>query len=181
MSFAKVSIVGRLGQDPEVRYTPSGTMNVQFSIAADGRRRGGDQGGEQENTTWFRVTAWDKQAERLVTLIERGHVGKGRLLYVDGQLETRQYTDRNGQPRTSLDVTMHDFQFVGSRQDNQGGPGGQGGNVGGGQESGFGGGSQGGYGNQGGYGGGNYGGSNYGNQGGYDNDDSPESLNDVPF
>ncbi len=166
MSFAKVSIVGRLGQDPEVRYTPSGTMNVQFSIAADGRRRGE---GDQDNTTWFRVTAWDKQAERLVTLIERGYVAKGRQLYVDGQLETRQYTDRTGQPRTSLDVTMHDFQFVGSRQDNQGGEqGAQGGaNAGG---------------SQGGYGGGNYGGSNYGNQGGdYSQDEGPDNLNDVPF
>lgn len=170
MSFAKVSIVGRLGQDPEVRYTPSGTMNVQFSIAADGRRRGE---GEQDNTTWFRVTAWDKQAERLVTLIERGYVAKGRLLYVDGQLETRQYTDRNGQPRTSLDVTMSDFQFVGSRQDNQAG-GGQGGqNIGGGNQD---------SGGQGGYGGGSYGGSNYGNQGGdFGPDEGQENLNDVPF
>lgn len=169
MSFAKVSIVGRLGQDPEVRYTPSGTMNVQFSIAADGRRRGE---GDQDNTTWFRVTAWDKQAERLVTLIERGYVAKGRLLYVDGQLETRQYTDRQGQPRTSLDVTMSDFQFVGSRQDNQGGQGG------GNQDAGFSGGQSG----QGGYGGGNYGGSNYGNQGGdLIQDEGSENLNDVPF
>lgn len=172
MSFAKVSIVGRLGQDPEVRYTPSGTMNVQFSMAADGRRRGSGEGNEQEgNTTWFRVTAWDKQAERLVTLIERGYIAKGRLLYVDGQLETRQYTDRNGQPRTSLDVNMTDFQFVGSRQDNQGG--GQG-SAGGNQGGGFGG-------NQGGYGGGSYGGSNYGNQGGNFDDEGSESLNDVPF
>jgi len=172
MSFAKVTIVGNLGQDPEVRYTPSGTMNVQFTMAADGRRRGGEGSDQEANTTWFRVTAWDKQAERLVTLIERGYIAKGRQLYVDGQLETRQYTDRNGQPRTSLDVTLHDFQFVGSRQDNQQG-GGQG-NYGGNQGGGFGG-------NQGGYGGGNYGGSNYGNQGGNFDDEGSESLNDVPF
>lgn len=173
MSFAKVTIVGNLGQDPEVRYTPSGTMNVQFSIAAAGRRRsGGEQGGEQDNTTWFRVTAWDKQAERLVTLIERGYVAKGRLLYVEGQLESRQYTDRNGQQRTSLDVNLSDFQFVGSRQDSEGG----------GQASqGVGGGNQAG-GGQGGYGGGSYGGSNYGNQGGdYGSDEGQENLNDVPF
>jgi single-strand DNA-binding protein len=174
MSFAKVSIVGNLGRDPETRYTPSGALNVQFTIAASGRRRGGDQGGEQDNTTWFRVTAWDRLAERLVNMTERGYIGKGKLLYVEGQLESRQFTGNDGQVRTSLEVNMTDFQFVGSRQDSQGGQGGQGG----GQEAG---GGQGGYGNQGGYGGGNYGGSNYGNQGGYDNDDSPESLNDVPF
>lgn len=175
MSFAKVTIVGRLGQDPEVRYTPSGTMNVQFSMAADGRRRSGGsgEGGEQDNTTWFRVTAWDRHAERMVTLIERGFIGKGRLLYVEGQLESRQYTDRNGQPRTSLDVTMSDFQFIGSRQDNQGGSQGP-------QGEGFSGGQGG---DQSGYGGGGYGGSNYGNaQGGnYRGDDDSESLNDVPF
>jgi single-strand DNA-binding protein len=174
MSFAKVTIVGNLGQDPEIRYTPSGTMNVRFSMAADGRKRGGE--GEQENTTWFSVTAWDKQAERLVNLIERGYIAKGRQLYVDGQLETRQYTDRNNQPRTSLDVTLTDFQFVGTRQENQGGQGG--GNQAGGYGN-----NQGG-GNQGGYGGGGYGGSNYGNSQDtpdFGSGDDSGSLNDVPF
>jgi single-strand DNA-binding protein len=177
MSFAKVAIVGNLGRDPETRYTPSGALNVQFTIAASGRRRGGEQG-EQDNTTWFRVTAWDRLAERLVNMTERGYIGKGKLLYVEGQLESRQFTGNDGQVRTSLEVTMSDFQFVGSRQDNQGGQaGGQGGNFGGGQggqDAGFSGG-------QGGYGGGGYGGSNYGNQGGFDNDDEPGNLNDVPF
>lgn len=177
MSFAKVSIVGNLGRDPETRYTPSGALNVQFTIAASGRRRsGGDQGGEQDNTTWFRVTAWDRLAERIVTMTERGYLGKGKLLYVEGQLESRQFTGNDGQVRTSLDVTMTDFQFVGSRQDNEGG--GQGGQG----TGGFGqaGGSQ--AGGQGGYGGGNYGGSNYGNQGGdFGSDEGQENLNDVPF
>jgi single-strand DNA-binding protein len=154
-------------------------MNVQFSMAADGRRRGSGEGDQQENTTWFRVTAWDKHAERLVNLIERGYIAKGRQLYVEGQLESRQYTDRNNQPRTSLDVNLTDFQFVGSRQDNQGGQGGQGGGS---QAGGFGG-NQGG-GAQGGYGGGGYGGSNYGggrDAGDFGGDDDPGSLNDVPF
>lgn len=162
MSFAKVSIVGNLGGDPETRYTPSGALNVQFTIAASGRRRS-SEGQDQDNTTWFRVTAWDRLAERLVSMVERGYIGKGRLLYVEGQLESRQYTDRNGQPRTSLDVTMNDFQFVGSRQDSQGGQ--QGGSFGG---------QQGGN-----YGGGNYGGSNYGS--GQQGDDGSDNLNEVPF
>ena len=118
MSFAKVAIVGNLGRDPETRYTPNGTLNVQFTIAASGRRRSNEgQGQDQENTTWFRVTAWDRLADRLVNLMERGYIGRGRLLYVEGQLESRQYTGNDGQVRTSLDVTMTDFQFVGSRQD----------------------------------------------------------------
>ena len=112
MSFAKVTIIGNLGRDPETRYTPNGALNVQFTIAADGRPK---QGGEKE-TTWFRVTAWDKQAERIVAMMERGYIGKGKSLYVEGQLEERRY-EANGQQRTSLDVTLTDWQFVGGRQD----------------------------------------------------------------
>ena len=109
MSFAKVIIVGRLGGDPESRQTPNGAVNVQFSIAADGRRKG-------ENVTWFRCTAWEPIAGRLQNVIDRGYVAKGSLLYVEGQLESRVYTDRNGQERTSTDVTVTDFQFVGGGQ-----------------------------------------------------------------
>jgi len=153
MSFAKVAIVGNLGRDPETRYTPNGTLNVQFTIAASGRRRSGEgQGQDQENTTWFRVTAWDRLAERLVNLMERGYIGRGRLLYVEGQLESRQYTGNDGQVRTSLDVTMTDFQFVGARQDNQDG-GTQGGQYGGGQRQ----------------------------QGQSFDDEGSQDLNDVPF
>ena len=113
MSFAKVSIVGNLGRDPETRYTPNGALNVQFTIAASGKP---DRDGNR-TTTWFRVTAWDKAAERLVAMAEKGYIAKGRTLYVDGTLEQREYTDANGQQRTSLDVTLTDWQFVGGKQD----------------------------------------------------------------
>ena len=115
MSFVKVTIVGNLTRDPETRYTQNGALNVQFGIAADGRKRG-------ENATFFRVTAWDKDAERIVAMMERGYIAKGKSLYVEGQLEQREYTDANGQPRTSLDVTLTDWQFVGGRQDTQAQP-----------------------------------------------------------
>ena len=113
MSFAKIVAVGNLTRDPETRYTPNGAMNVQFTIAADGRKRG-------ENTTFLRVTAWDRLAERLVGLQEKGYLGKGSALYVEGQLETRSY-EKDGQARTSLDATLTDFQFVvgGSRNDTE--------------------------------------------------------------
>jgi single-strand DNA-binding protein len=109
MSFAKVIIVGNLGSDPEVRYTPQGSTTIQFSIAADGRKK-------ESDSTWFRVTAWDRLAERLISLQEKGYLGKGKSLYVEGQLEQRRYTDKNGQERTSLDVTMTDYQFTGGGQ-----------------------------------------------------------------
>lgn len=161
MSLAKVTIIGNLGRDPETRYTPSGALNVQFSVAASRRYRD-SQGQEQENTTWFRVTAWGRLAETLVNLSERGFLAKGRQVYVEGRIEAREYTGSDGQVRTSLDVNANEIQLLGNRADSQGG-GQQGGNYGG-QQS-----------------GGNYGGGNYGgNYGGGQNDDS-DDLNSVPF
>lgn len=113
MSFAKVTIVGRLGNDPEIRYTQNGATVLSFRMAADGRRKG-------ENVTWFAVSAWDRVAERLINLQEKGYLAKGSLLYVEGQLESRPYQDRSGNDRVSLDVTVTDFQFVGGGQQQQG-------------------------------------------------------------
>lgn len=167
MSFAKVTIVGRLGQDPESRYLQSGTLVVSFSMAADGRRRGG----EQPTTTWFRVSAFGEQAERVANMVERGYIAKGRLLYVEGQLEARPYTGNDGQQRTSLDVNMTDWRFIGSGQQDQQGGGNQGGN--------FGGGNQGGQNQDFGSDSGSYGGSQYGNE--YPSGDDESDLNEVPF
>ncbi|HEV2072081.1 MAG TPA: single-stranded DNA-binding protein [Thermomicrobiales bacterium] len=158
MSLAKVTIIGNLGRDPETRYTPSGALNVQFSVAASRRWRD-SQGQEQENTTWFRVTAWGRLAETLVNLNERGALVKGRQVYVEGRIESREYTGTDGQVRTSLDVNANEVQLLGARQDGQGGEGSSGGQQ---------------YG--GGYGGGQQRQRNdFGDQGGSDD------LNEVPF
>ena len=110
MSFAKVTIVGRLGGDPEPRYLQNGNLVMNFSMAADGRRRGGDD----PSTTWFRVSAFGEQAERIANMVERGYIAKGRLLYVEGQFEVREYTGNDGSLRTSNDVNLSDWQFLGS-------------------------------------------------------------------
>ena len=118
-SLAKVTLIGNLGRDPETRYTPSGVMNVQFSVASS--RRGTDQNGQQqERTTWFRVTAWRKLAEILDQLTQNGALVKGKQVYVYGNIEAREYQDQQGQMRTSLDVTADDFQLLGSRSDGEG-------------------------------------------------------------
>jgi len=161
MSLAKVTIIGNLGRDPETRYTPSGALNVQFSVAASRRWRD-SQGQDQENTTWFRVTAWGRLAETLVNLSERGFLAKGRQVYVEGRIEAREYTGSDGQVRTSLDVNANEVQLLGNRADNQGG--GYGGQQGGGQQQ-----------------GGNYGGGNYGGNYGGGQDDDADDLNSVPF
>jgi single-strand DNA-binding protein len=171
MSFAKAILIGNLGRDPEVRYTPSGAMNVSFSIATNRRWRD-SSGQDQEKTTWFRVTAWGRLAETMVTLNERGALVKGRQVYIEGRIELNEFTGNDGQQRSSLEVTANEFQLLGNRSDFQGG--GQGSQAyGDNQDSG---------GQGGGYGGGSYGGSNYGSQGGDSGtDDRSENLNDVPF
>src|SRR6266536_4062283 len=101
---SKVILIGNLGRDPETRYTPNGTMNVRFTIAVN--RQWKDQAGQQqERTTWFRITGWGKMAERMDSLSQMGALVKGRQIFVSGRLESNEYTDQNGQPRTSLEVS----------------------------------------------------------------------------
>jgi single-strand DNA-binding protein len=115
-SLAKVTLIGNLGRDPETRYTPSGLMNVRFTLATN--RRWTDQNGQvQERTTWFNVTAWRRLAEILDGLTQRGALTKGKQVYVYGTIETREYQDQQGQTRLSLDVTADDIQLLGTRGD----------------------------------------------------------------
>lgn len=106
-SFNKIILVGHLGRDPELKYTPQGTAVANFSIATTERRKGGG-GDAQEVTTWFRVTLFGKQAE-----VAQQYLNKGKLVYVEGRLKLNEYTDREGKPRTSLEVTADNFQMLG--------------------------------------------------------------------
>ncbi len=116
-SFNKLTIVGYLGRDPEIRYTPQGTPVCNFSVATTERRK--DRAAEfQDVTTWFRVTVWGKQAESA-----NQYLAKGRQVYVEGRLRQDEYTDRDGNKRTTLEVNATDVQFLGSRQDESGGGG----------------------------------------------------------
>jgi single-strand DNA-binding protein len=121
-STAKVTIVGNLGGDPETRYTPSGKMNVRFSIATN--RRFTDQSGQQqERTTWFRVTAWGGLAETMDRLAQSGALSKGKQVFVEGRLDANEYQDQQGQQRTSLDVFANEILLLGTRADSDGGYG----------------------------------------------------------
>jgi len=123
--ISKVILIGNLGRDPETRYTPSGAMNVQFTMAVSRRFRD-NSGQDQERTNWFRVTAWAKLAETLDNLTQQGYLAKGKQVYVEGRLEAREYTDQNGATRTSLDVSATEFQLLGQRGDTEAGFGGGG-------------------------------------------------------
>ena len=111
MSFNKITIVGYLGRDPELRYTPQGTAVCNMSIATTEKRRNAE-GETEEHTIWFRVTAWGRQAE-----LAAEYLAKGRQVYVEGRLRLEQYTDRDGNPRISPEVNANDIQFLGQRAD----------------------------------------------------------------
>lgn len=111
MSFNKITLVGNLGRDPELRYTPQGTPVCTFSMATNERRK--DKNGEmQDQTTWFRVTLWNRQAETASQYLQ-----KGRPVYIEGRLRVEEYTDRDGKQRYALEVTATDMQFIGGRYD----------------------------------------------------------------
>lgn len=107
MSFNKITIVGNLGRDPELRYTPQGTPVCSFTVATNERRK--DKAGEmQDSTTWFRVTLWGRQAETASQ-----YLTKGRPIYVEGRLRVEEWTDRDGRQRYTLEVHATDMQFIG--------------------------------------------------------------------
>lgn len=109
-SFAKIAVLGNLGSDPETRYTTGGNMVVSFSIAVNPIKQ--DSG----PATWYRVSAWDKLADRIDKLYQQGYIVKGRPLFIEGRFEPREYKANDGQTRISYDVTMTDFNFIGSGQ-----------------------------------------------------------------
>jgi len=108
MSLNQILLIGRAGNDPEMRYTSSGTPVTSFSLAVNNSRR--DQNGEwTEDTEWFRVTAWERQAESV-----NQYLSKGRCVFVDGRLSTSQYTTNSGETRTSLEVRAFKVVFLDS-------------------------------------------------------------------
>lgn len=113
-SFNKIIVVGYLGRDPELRYTPQGTPVCSFSVATTERRK--DRTGEpQDVTTWFRVTFWRNQAE-----LASQYLTKGKQVYIEGKLSQQEWQDRDGNTRYSLEVAGTDLHFIGSRGDEGG-------------------------------------------------------------
>jgi len=125
-SLKKIMIIGNVGRDPESRFTSDGTEFASFSVAVSERPRkgqgaeqGGAPGNQEELTTWFRVTAWRRQAE-----IVKQYVQKGTSIFVMGNLRVSEYTGNDGQKRTSLDITMEEMQLLSSKGAQDAGAGG---------------------------------------------------------
>jgi len=100
MTLNKMMIIGNLGADPELRYTPSGKAVTELRVAVNDNRKGPD-GEWIEETLWFRVSVWEQQAERMAEQLRKGH-----KIYAEGQLKAREYEARDGQKRTSLELAF---------------------------------------------------------------------------
>lgn len=107
-SVNKVILIGNLGQDPEKRFTGSGAAVTTFSIATTDRWND-KQGQKQERTEWHRIVVWGQQAENCAK-----YLSKGRPVYIEGRLQTRQWDDKDGNKRYTTEVIAQRVQFLGS-------------------------------------------------------------------
>jgi len=128
-SINKVILIGNLGRDPEVRYTPNGAAVCNVSIATTRNWKSKDSGERQEETEWHRVVFFDRLAE-----IAGEYLKKGRPVYVEGRLKTRKWTDKDGVEKFTTEIFADQMQLLGGRED--GGGGGMGRSSGGGGHSG---------------------------------------------
>lgn len=126
MSVNKVILVGNLGKDPELRYTPSGAAVATFSIATTERYKDRD-GNRQEKTEWHNIVAWRQLAEICGKFLH-----KGKQVYIEGKIQTRSYDDRDGNKRYITEIVADQMQMLGGRDDQGGGQ--QSGGYGGGQQ-----------------------------------------------
>ena len=109
MSVNRVILVGRLGRDPETRYTSSGQAVANFSVATDESYK--DRNGErQKRTEWHKIVVWGKQAE-----IAQQYLKKGSLVFIEGRIQSREWQDKEGQKRTSFEIVANNFRMLGGR------------------------------------------------------------------
>ena len=109
MSVNKVILVGRLGRDPETRYTGGGQAVANFSVATDETYK--DRNGErQKHTEWHKIVVWGKQAE-----IAQQYLKKGSLVFIEGRIRAREWQDKEGQKRTSFEIVANNFRMLGGR------------------------------------------------------------------
>lgn len=115
MSVNKVILLGRLGQDPEVRMTQSGIQVASISLATSEKFKGRD-GQMKETTEWHRCVLWDKKAE-----LASKYLRKGNLVYFEGKIKTRQWDDQNGQKRYTTEIVVDTISFCEKAQNSGGG------------------------------------------------------------
>jgi single-strand DNA-binding protein len=107
-SVNKVILVGNLGRDPELRYTPGGQPVANFSIATSESWNKKDGSGREERTEWHRIVAWGRTAELCAQ-----YLAKGRTVYIEGRLQTREWENKEGQKQRTTEVIANTVQFIG--------------------------------------------------------------------
>ena len=117
----KITLIGNLGRDPEMNYTPNGKAITKFTMAVNRRTRDRDSGERRDETTWFSVVAWEQLAETC-----NNYLHKGSKVYIEGRMGSRKYTDKDGVERTVWDVTAENMEMLDPKGTDSGG-GGQGG------------------------------------------------------
>ncbi len=124
MGVNKAILIGRLGKDPELKYTPSGKAVCSFSLATSERWTGAD-GQKNEATTWHNIVAWGKPAE-----IMKEYLSKGKQVYIEGRIDNRSYEDKEGNKKYISEVVVQNFQFLDARSsEDRGGSGSGGGSA----------------------------------------------------
>jgi single-strand DNA-binding protein len=113
MSVNKVILIGNLGADPELRYTANQTPVCSFNIATS-KKFAGSNGQLQEQTEWHKIVLWKKNAENASK-----YLSKGRQVYIEGELQTRKWKDKDGNDRWSTEIVGHVMNFLGGGQQNQ--------------------------------------------------------------
>lgn len=111
----KVQIIGNLGADPEMRYTPSGSAVTNFRVAVSRNRRGAD-GNMVDETEWFRCVAWDSAGYKLAEICNE-YLRKGHKVYVEGRLQSRKYTNKDGVEMTSMEIVVNDMVMLTGRDE----------------------------------------------------------------
>ncbi|HEY7781037.1 MAG TPA: single-stranded DNA-binding protein [Ktedonobacterales bacterium] len=117
----KIMLIGNLGKDPELSYTPSGTAVTKFSVAVSRRFKDKNSDERREETTWFYVVAWDRLAETC-----NQYLHKGSKVYLEGRMTSRKYTDKTGVERTAWDVVLNEMEMLEPKGSGSGGGSGDG-------------------------------------------------------
>ncbi len=112
-SLNKVTLIGNLGNDPEIRSTTNGSRVASFSLATS-RQWTGQAGDKQEKTEWHKCIAWNSKGAMLADLVEK-YVKKGEKLYVEGRIEYRQWQDKEGQTRYTTEINVRELILLGGR------------------------------------------------------------------
>lgn len=113
MSLNKALLIGRLGKDPELTYTNTGTAKCKFSLASSEKYKN-QQGELQERTEWHNIVAWGKLAE-----ICGQYLQKGKQVYIEGRIETRSWEDNSGQKRWITEIVSREVKFLGDKNEGQ--------------------------------------------------------------